>query len=292
MRKLLVSFVATLIVTICFAAVDFSKADKLFKAGDYTGYCTLLESILPTVESASDKAQVLWHLSMACVVMGQDASSKDAKQTLFNKGVDYAQAGIDADPSNPDCYMWHCANVGRACQLKPLMEQASAVPVMTKDLSTILNKLGRTKCSEAWQALAEIYYNHPFKSSDSAINFARRAAMTIPSSELRLSTYAFLAQMLYGRGWSAARRTAEAQSGEAKFNRGKDNIEKYASYDGKLGADFVPAWSTTALGSLTDKEEAMQIVTYAMSLYEKSGRKGGVDAEDYKALTDLKQKWK
>ena len=276
-----------------FAAADFSKADSLFEAEDYAACGKVLESMLPQAASNADKAGVLWRLARLCVVTGQAETTKDGKKAAFDKGIAYAQEAIDADPSNRWCYMWHCANVGRACQLLPLMEQAAAVPTMTGDLSTILDRLGKTSCSEAWQALAEIYFNHPFKSNDSAINFTRKAVMTIPAGEIRVATYGLLAEKLYDRNWSASRRSAEAAANADKFKRkGKSNIEKFSYFDGSLGADYVPAWSDTPLGSLSDRQEAALLLDYALNLYRKSGSRSSIEAADYATFKALRESWK
>lgn len=105
-------------------------------------------------------------------------------------GVEREQ-GIKLNPSDETIWMWHCANVGRDCQTRGMKDQIAAVGVMTEDLSTILNKLGRTEYSEAWQALAK---------------------------------------MLYQRNWSADRRKEEAVKNAAKFSSGKNSIKAIADY--------------------------------------------------------------
>jgi hypothetical protein len=165
------------------------------------------------------------------------------------------------------------------------MEQAAAVPDMTDDLTTILDRLGATDCSEAWQALSEMYWHHPFKSDESAINFARKAAMCIPSDELRISTYTYLAELLYKRGWSSSKRMSEAKSNASRFGKeSKSNIERYAYYDG--AGEKMP-WCSSPFTALSDKEEADALISYAQSLYSKCGNPTPVDKEDYRKLTEL-----
>ena len=189
------------------------------------------------------------------------------------------------DPSNEKCYLWHCANLGRSLQTRPMMEQASAVPLLLSDLTTILDKLGKTSYSEAWQALAEIYYNHPFKSNDAAINFTRRAVACIPKGELRLSTYLSLAKMLQKRDWSASKRLSAIESNQDKFEKGKaSNIERYSCYDGHYGPGGTAPWSSRALSQLSDREEAAAIVSYALRRYQLSSAHTPVDKEDYRQL--------
>ena len=163
--------------------------------------------------------------------------------------------------------------------------QASAVPLLLSDLTTILDKLGKTSYSEAWQALAEIYYNHPFKSNDAAINFTRRAVACIPKGELRLSTYLSLAKMLQKRDWSASKRLSAIESNQDKFEKGKaSNIERYSCYDGHYGPGGTAPWSSRALSQLSDREEAAAIVSYALRRYQLSSAHTPVDKEDYRQL--------
>ena len=184
--------------------------------------------------------------------------------------------------------MWHCANVGRKCQTYSVMDQAAAVPVMTKDLTAILDKFGNTGYSEAWQALSELYYHHPFKSTESAVNYARKAATCIPAGELRISTYTYLAQILYERGWSARKRIASAAENAVEFNKEYDsNMEKYSYFDGAL--TYMP-WSLKPFAQMSDKEEAAVIVSYAKGLYNSCKDLTPVDKKDYKALEELSAK--
>lgn len=285
---LLIALIAA--VPIQAAALDFSKVDEQFKRGEYTQSNNGLESMLKTASSPSDKAEVYWRLSRNCLIVGQFETTKEGKRNWFNKGIEYASSGIEANPSNPDCYMWHSANVGRECQTHNLMEQASAVPSITADLEKILNTLGLKNYSAAWQALAEMYYAHPFKSTDSAINFARKAATCIPKDELRLTTYEFFARIMAERDWSASKRTSEASKNAGKFAHGTNNIDRTAFLDGGLGASHKPVWATKTLGSMSDREEALAVINYALGLYNSASVHYSYDNEDVKRLNALKSK--
>ena len=244
----------------CLAAQDFSKADAAFSNGEYAECRAELEALKPQAQKGAELAGVLWRLSRLELVLGEKETTRDGKRAVFGRGRDYAEAAIKQDPSDPNGYMWHSANVGRECQTHGLKDQAAAVPVMMKDLEKILCELGYAEFSEAWQALAEIYYNHPFKSTDSAINFARRAAMTIPAGEKRSETLIFLAEVLESRGWSAEKRAASASKSVADTS---DNIEKYSRLDALLGKDYRPLWASKPLGAMSDKEEAAALRAFA-----------------------------
>lgn len=295
MKKLFLSIFIVLTSFVSAAgirAADFSRADRLFSVeGKYSECLTELEGLLAGVSAPGEKAAVLWRISRVCVVMGQSAPDRDSQLAMYRKGIEAGEKAIAADPANADCYMWHCANVGRDCQLRSLKDQIAALPAMTGDLEKILNGLGRTDCSAAWQALAEIYYNHPFKSNDTAINFMRQAVLTIPAGELRLSTWGFFAKLLSERNWKASKRASEAASHAGPFKSGyKNNIDRYSRLDGRFGPSDKAPWTSAPLWSMSDREEALAVISYAMALYGKSSRKQPGAAQEYKELEKLKTK--
>mgnify|MGYP003312687502 CR=1 FL=1 len=274
-------------------ALDFKKADSLLGSpATYTQCQTELESLLEHATTGKEKAEVYWRLSRLYLIKGQYQPGKKNKREIFAQGVRYGEEAIKADPSNPDCYMWHSGNVGREVQTHSMMEQASAVPTMVSDLSMIVDNLKRQDYSPAWQALAEIYYRHPIKSTDAAINFERQAVATIPAGETRISTYTLLAEMLHKRGYSAAKRADKIKDNEALFGKSyKSNLDKYSYYDGSLGVSHKPVWANKSLGSMSDVEEAEAIAAYVVSIYNKS-KKTEVDKADFRELTLLTESWK
>ena len=273
-------------LVISFIQVDRDFRFKCNYAENHDSLLVMLERAFP----GKEKADVYWRLSRASLMLGEAEQDKDAKRDWFRKGMTYAEEGLKEDSGSKECYMWHCANVGRDCQTRSMVDQASAVPTMTKDLTAILDKFGNVDYSEAWQALSEMYWHHPFKSDEAAVNFARKAATCIPSGELRISTYTYLAEILYKRDWSARKRASAAAGNAAKFkNENKSNIEKYSYYDGAV--TFMP-WSVKPFAQMTDKEEAALIVSYAKGMYNSCKELTPVDKKDYKVLVQLSEKMK
>ena len=272
-------------------ALQFQSVDKAVQQGNNYPACeqTLLE-MLPQAENAKERASVLWRLARVNYMIGEEQTDKMARRERFNKGIEYAERGCRENPRDPQCLMWHCANVGRECQTHPLMEQAAAVPVMTQDLSSILNSVD-PHLSEAWQALSELFYHHPLKSNDTAINYARTAALNAPKDEARVITYNYLASLLYDRNWSANKRASQAADHSAKLAKmsGGSNIDRYALADGMKQA--LP-WTDKSLGELSDREEARLILAYAESRYKAYSDPAKAERDEYKNLLKLKQQWK
>lgn len=267
-----------------------SATDSLFREGGNGEAClSMLKSALNGSPDKRKSSEVLWRMSRCCLLLGEKETSKERKRFRFGEGISYAEQAIKADKSNHNGYMWRSANVGRNCQLDNIMTQASKVPVMLADFSMILDTLKRTDCSEAWQGLSEIYFHHPFKSDDSALNFARKAVMTIPRGELRLSTYLYFATLLDKRGKDASQRVSDISRNAKKQNQSSET-EKCAVLDGALGAEYVPKWSVKPIGKMSDVEEAIMVVEYALKLYASESHHTVIDNEDYTHLIEFKRK--
>ena len=294
MRKnAVLTVIAAMLASVCHANVDFKKADDLFNKTDNPTEClTYLESVLPEAAKGKEKAEVLCRMAKACIMIGQKETSKEKKREIFGKGISYAEQAIAEDPKNPEGYMWHSGNVGRECQTRSFAEQAKKLSVIMGDLTTILDKMGKTNYSAAWQAMAEIYYNHPMKSNDDAINFTRKAIADIPENEIRISTYTLLAKLLYERDWNETKRAAAIGKSESKFKGSFSSVtDKYAYYEGSLGTSYIPAWSKKSLGTMTDREEAKAIVAYVRSIYNNANSRTPYDTADMNGLTSISKNW-
>ena len=272
-------------------ALQFQSVDKAFQRGnDYLACEKTLLEMLPQAEKGKEKADVLWRLARVNYMIGEAQTDKMARRERFNKGIQYAEQGCRENPRDPQCFMWHCANVGRECQTHPLMEQAAAVPAMTQDLTHILNDLD-PHMSEAWQALSELFYHHPLKSNDTAINYARTAALNAPKDEARVIAYNYLASLLYDRNWSANKRASQAADHSARLARmaGGSSMDRNAFADGMKQA--LP-WSSKAIGEMSDREEARLILAYAESRYKSFSEPAKAERDEYKNLLRLKQQLK
>ena len=275
-----------ILFTLAAVILQFSAADEVFTyKGDYLTCKEILLEMESQANSGREKAEIMWRLSRVSLMLGETANDVESKRAHFKDGISYAERGITENSQNVNCYMWHCANIGRECQTYSLIEQAAAVPSMTRDLTMILDKLGAIDCSEAWQALSEMYWHHPFKSDEAAVNYARKAASCIPSDELRLSTYIHIARMLYKRDWSSSRRASEAKSNIQHFKaESKSNIVRYAYFD---GSSTTLPWTGSAIGEISDKEEADALLKYAEKLYSQCSMPTPVDKKDYNEIQKI-----
>ena len=271
--------------------LQFQSVDKAFADGNDYRSCeqTLLE-MLPQAENSAEKASVLWRLARVNYMLADAQTDKMKRREIFNQGISYADQGIQENPRDALCYMWHCANTGGECQTHSFMEQAKAVPAMTKDLTKILNSLN-PRMSEAWQALAQLYHEHPMKSNDSALNYARTAASTAPAAEPRVTTFLYLAKLLYERNWSADKRAAQIADHSARLEKmnGSTNIDRFALSDGMNQAR---PWTSKALGEISDREEALAVAEYAVLRYRGCPNPAAAERQEFQALQQWMQKHK
>jgi hypothetical protein len=277
------------ILAIALLTLNFTSADNLFShKADYKACLAELQTMLPAASDNNEKAEVCWRLARVYLLLGDAASDKETKQSLYAEGMAAANEGIAANPSSYQCYMWRSANRGRDCQMRPLPQQAAASSQILSDLEQILDRLGKTAYSEAWEALSQLYIAHPLKSDDAGISYAYRAALTIPKDEIRISTLMWLATVLYDRDDDADDRAKTIKANREKFAASaKSNTAKYAYYEGNA---TLP-WLTSSSAQLSDREEARAILRYAESKYNAKVDKTPVDRQDYTELIKLKNKW-
>ena len=266
-----------------FTAVDRAYDDAATHA-QHTAYRTELETMLPQAASAKEKAEVLWRLSRACYMQGDSAEEKDVKRAFFAEGYTYGDEASLVDPTNEQGIVWRCANMAGDALTRNMAAQVKAASRLTKDFTKVIDKLGKTSCDSAWYGLAEVYWRNPFRPSDVGVNYARKAAVSIPANALNLGTYHLLANMLYKRNWSREERASARKENIPVFSSATSNTEKYGAFDGVTGAEAVLPWGADIFTTCSDREEARAVVKYALQRYQNAAR---VKPEDKLALKKL-----
>jgi len=197
MRKLILLLSALLVAgQIQASGLDFQTADEQFLyQADFPACRKTLDSCLEKAQSPTEKAEAYWRMARLC-------HSTEA----FTEGREFAEKAIEANPKSPDSYMWHCVCAGwEAKSNGSVVKMAGCVPVMLGDIDTILEKLGRTDYSHAWHAKGEIYFNHPFKSNDTAAEYVRKAIETRSADKATLASYILLYKILATKNKAEAR---------------------------------------------------------------------------------------
>jgi hypothetical protein len=300
MKKLFAALLLTCLCTLClFAGLDFAAIDSLYFHERIDEVQAELEKLnAQSGLSNEDKAKVLWRLSRNCVDLGDRLADnqKNEKYAIYEKGQSLAEESISYFET-PDAYIWKCSNLGRWGQTKgPLNSLAKAKP-MYKDLEVVVNKLGYLDSSDVWYVLGSLFDQLPgspisFGDSKAAVSYMRMAVEKIPSWVYYGGTYKYLATMLYARDWSASKRSGEFAKMLKSYEKQKTTIEQYKYYEGKLGDSYVPFYCSTPLSQMSDREEAVKVLEFAVSMYSKRSFHTPGDDESLAEIKSLLASWK
>jgi len=297
MKKILgLTLVLTLLLTgTLAAAVDTSQADALYEIDSFSQAEALLEAQLTQVNNNADRAQILWRLARLQVSLGDelDENDKEGRFAFYEKGEQYALQSIEANASY-EGYLWKCSNIGRWGQTKGPLNALGKAKGMLEDLTTIVNTLGVVDSSETWYVLSSLYDELPggflsFGNKEWAVSYMRIAMDTIPSHLYYPAHYQKLAEELYARNWSASKRSKEMRSMEKDWNKASSNLEKYRYYEGKDGGKSKPFYSSVTLDSMSDRQEAVMVLSYALAkatMLEPLKKSDAVVVEEIKQLVD------
>jgi tetratricopeptide (TPR) repeat protein len=296
MRRLLIVAV-TLLVPLCLSAMaadTFAKIDGLHDQGKYEEARTLA---LEAVSSASqaEKAELYWRAARETLELGDDAEdrkeSKDAILKYFEKGQEYCDMAIAADPQNNLAYYWKSSNIGRWGQVKgilnSLFKAAPMKELLLKDLSLNANH------PDAYYVLGQLYRELPgaplsFGDDDAAVSLGRMAvdlrAQAMKAGEEKDLDYSFyhqLAKSLWKRNFSAAKRASSWQKKQAAWQSAKTPLQKGSAYE-----------ATVQLEAGTDREEARRIENWVIAeLSAMTSRTAGQDSDLADARETLAE-WK
>ncbi len=296
MRRLLIVAV-TLLMPLCLSALavdTIAKIDDLHDQGKHEEARTLALEAAPSAVQA-EKAELYWRASRETLDLGDDAEdrkeSKDAILKYFEKGQEYADMAIAADPQNNLAYYWKSSNIGRWGQVKGILNSLfKAKPMkelLLKDLSLDASH------PDAYYVLGQLYRELPgaplsFGDSDAAVSLGRMAldlrAQAVKAGtekELNYSFYLQLAKSLWKRNLTVAKRASGQAKKQAVWQAATTPLEKGSAYE-----------ATVQLASGSDREEARELVNWMITeLSKMASRTAGQDGD----LADAKEtlaEWK
>ncbi len=296
MRRLLIIAV-TLLVPLCLFAMapdTLAKIDELHDRGDYEEARKLALEAASSADS-TEKAELYWRAARETLELGDEAEdrkeSKDAILKIFEKGQEYADMAIAANPQNNLAYYWKSSNVGRWGEVKGILNSlAKAKPMkelLEKDLSLDANH------PDAYHVLGALYRLLPgspisFGDSDAAVSLGRmavdlraKAVQAGKEKALNYSFYLYLAKSLWKRNLSTEKRAAGLAKKQAAWQSAKTPLGKGSAYE-----------ATIQLDAVSDREEARQIVNWIIAELSKiTSRTAGQDGD----LADAKEtlaEWK
>jgi hypothetical protein len=296
MRRLLIVAV-TILVPLCLSAMapdTLAKIDALHDQGKHEEARTLA---LEAVSSAgpAEKAELYWRASRETLDLGDDAEDrkepKDAILKFFEKGQEYADMAIAANPQNNLAYYWKSSNIGRWGQVKgilnSLFKAAPMKELLLKDLSLDAGH------PDAYYVLGQLYRELPgaplsFGDEQAAVSLGRmavdlrtKAVQAATEKELNYGFYLQLAKSLWKRNLNATKRTSGLAKKQAAWQAAKTPLEKGSAYE-----------ATVQLTAVSDREEAREIVNWMIAQLSKMASRTAGQDDDLAEAKETLAEWK
>jgi len=281
MKKKLFLTVAlfVLCMSLVFAvSATLEQADSLYWLDRLEETKSLLQNTLETTVNPSDRAELLWRLSRATLAIGDERKEEGASDSelfaIYEEAEQYAMDAL-AYGDHPDALVYKASSIGRWGETKGPLNALSKAKPMRDDFTYLIDTLGVMDNSVSWYVLGQLYFQLPgwplsFGDLDTAISYTRKAVETIPSHVLYPGHFKALAEMLWKRNNSASKRSSNLRSMEKDWNRaaGKSVVDQHAYYEGAGGQNAVPFYSPVSLSKMSDRQEAVMLLQYALAKYD------------------------
>lgn len=271
-RTILLLLVASVTVTPAIADITLSleQADELQDEEQYEAQMDLLESILSEAAGDAERAEVYWRMSRATLGvadLAKDAGrSDDVLLEIYGDGEGYADKAIELDATNHNSYFYKSANIGRAGQVKGVLNSLMSASTMRDLLKQTISY--EPTYGPAYFVLGQLYAQVPgmisFGNDDYAVSFARKSIdlheAEMESGEadgVEYGYYIQLASHLIERGWNQRKRNREHSKKEREFNQTDDILERHFYYEG-----------VTSIPSVDDEREARDLLERMIGLLQ------------------------
>jgi hypothetical protein len=271
-----------------------AQADILDENGEFIAEKDLLIESVSRTADPKQRAELYWRLSRTYLNMGEDnktsGMNKDDVLKFYKDGERYADLAIENDPRNPEGFFWKAANIGSWGNTKGILEALGNAGPMKDHLEQVL--LRSADHADAYFVLCQLYTALPgwplsFGNIDYAVSFGRKAVFLL---EKDLSTgaqtvpqygyYTALASALWNRNWDVNKRYNEKSNKLKEYNGKSNPLEKNSFFECQVG-----------LKSISDREEAKQIVQWVISEIEKIPNKSYFQKKDLREARKLYNQW-
>ena len=295
MKKLLAIVMMLIIASTLFAAFNPAYSDyQFYNVHDYQTDKAYLEKSLNQAADNNEKAEILWRLSRNVLTLTDDiektSENKQARLDGYEKAQELAQQSVDLVESY-NAYHWLASAIGRIGQVNGPLNSLSKAKQMRALVEKVQNDFN-ADYTDSWYVLGILYNQLPggisFGDKDFAISYMRRCVDTQDNvNRNNLTNYLELAQQLVDRDWSASKRAKEFDKMQKKYNAETVPTEKMKYYEGKDGKNGKPFYSTVTQDKISDKQEAVMILKYALAFYEKTPVKFDSDASKLDEINKL-----
>ncbi|MDY4544675.1 MAG: hypothetical protein SPE00_05120 [Bacilli bacterium] len=296
MKKFALTLLMLIIASTLFAAFNPAYSDyQFYNAHDFQKDKAYLESALNEAKDDSEKSEILWRLSRNTLTLTDDiektSENKQARLDGYSKAEALAQESVDLVESY-NAYHWLASAIGRIGQVNgPLNSLGKAKPM--RNLVEKVQNDFYADYTDSWYVLGILYNQLPggpisFGDKDFAISYMRRCVDTQDNiNRNNLTNYLELAQQLADRDWSASKRAKEFDKMQKKYNSNSVPTEKMKYYEGKDGKNGKPFYSSVTLDKISDKQEAVMVLKYALAFYEKTSIKFDSDKSKLDEINKL-----
>lgn len=294
MKRLSIVLALILTASMAFAAFDSAKSDALFyNENDYEADFAYLSDSLKSATTDSEKAEILWRMSRTRLTLTDENKDKLSQDERYAGYGDYgANDKPKADDTSsafyyaymslqfmetPNAYHWKASAVGRAGQEHgPLNSLGKADPMRKLEAKALEDFSSFDLETDSWYVLAILYRSLPgapisFGNDNYAISYMRKCLMTQDNENRTNGTnYLELAEELWKRNWDAKKRAKEFSSMLKNWekNSGKGATDQNKYYEGYLASKGAPFWVASELKDISDRQEAIAILNYALSFIE------------------------
>ncbi len=295
MKKIFILFALIIVSMNLYSSINFNTVDDLYVKDDIDQTKAILNKQLTQATNDVEKAEVYWRLARVQVSLGDKAENKDEKIKIFSKGLEYANKSIELT-DNTNAHLWKSSNVGRIGQTKGVLNSLSAASDMRTDLKIIINDFKDLNSSETWYVMGSLYTLVPggiisFGNKSYGISYFRIAVDTIPTNVIYPNHYKELAIALYNRNWDKNKRTKEFKKLNSSWNKANNLYDKYAYYEGKEKGTNIPYYSSVALSKMSDRQEAVMLLNYAIAKYNAWPTHNESEVEAIEEIKALKSQW-
>lgn len=266
MKKCLAALLVMFCLGPAFAIDVFDEADRLNKEENHDAVIELLTTHVKSVSSGSGRAECYWRLARVQLFLGETAEDRGAEEEEllghFAEGERLGQMAIDSDPSNHLAYYWKSTNIGRAAQIRGVLNSLFSAKTM-KDLLRTAVELN-PEHADSFYVLGQLYEQVPgsisFGNKDFAVSLGRISLLfhekelaSGMEEEIDYDYYTESAKHLLARNWNESRRNKALENKQNSYDKAKDALERSFYYEG-----------TVELKSLSDREEALELLRWVI----------------------------
>ncbi|NBF38835.1 MAG: hypothetical protein GVY14_00315 [Spirochaetes bacterium] len=238
------------------------ESDELYDEERYERTVGVLERALSSASSGGQRAEVYWRLSRVQLGIGDELRDEegddDAAMEVYDRGMEFGDEAIAADPSNNLGYYWKASNLGRWGETRGILSSLRQAGPMRDLLEQSIQR--DPDHAESYYVLGLLYARVPgglisFGNTDYAVSLGRKAVhlhladVRAGEEELYYPIRFELASHLIDRDWNRRKREREQASKRREHGAADGILEQSFYYEGTV--DIAP---------VDDEEEARRIL--------------------------------